>query len=193
MSSHARHALALLPFLLIISTIGAPKFAALERAAAKLFLEYPDESGDGARTTPPPEELVVTTALPRLAPFTPPSDREDLATAPTEPRAVPDAPSRGAVLSSLYGSFVALQALDAHSTLLAVDRGAVEANPLIGGLASRPAALIAMKAGTAAGVIYMTERVRRHNRIAAMVLMLASNSAYATLVARNYRIAERLR
>ena len=59
---------------------------------------------------------------------------------------------------------------------------------MIAPFADHPAALIALKAGTAAGVIYMTDRVRRHNRIASIVIMAAANSAYATIVARNYRI-----
>jgi hypothetical protein len=89
----------------------------------------------------------------------------------------------------LYSSFIVLQALDAHSTIRALDRGAREANPMIAPLADNTAALIALKAGTAAGVIYMTDRVRRHNRVASIIIMAAANSAYATIVARNYRIA----
>ena len=96
---------------------------------------------------------------------------------------------RGLLISSLYASFVTLQALDAHSTRRALNHGARESNPLIEPFAHNTAALIALKAGTAAGVLYMTDRVRRHNRVASIVIMAAANSAYATIVARNYRIA----
>ena len=91
-------------------------------------------------------------------------------------------------MSSLYASFITLQALDVHSTLRALNHGARESNPLIEPFAHNTAALIALKAGTTAGVLYMTDRVRRHNRVASIVIMAAANSAYATIVARNYRI-----
>jgi hypothetical protein len=106
--------------------------------------------------------------------------------------AVPPAPvrteRRGALVSSLYVTFIGLQVLDAHSTIRALDRGARESNPVVAPFAHNTPALIALKAGTAAGVLYMTDRVRRHNRLASIVLMVAANSAYATIVSRNYRI-----
>jgi hypothetical protein len=96
------------------------------------------------------------------------------------------------VMTSLYVSFVALQGLDVHSTLAAVRHGARETNPAMAALADRPAALVALKAGTAAGVLYMTERVRRRSRLGALLMMVGFNSAYATVVANNYRVLNRL-
>jgi Domain of unknown function (DUF5658) len=96
------------------------------------------------------------------------------------------------VLIPLYVSFVALQALDVHSTLLAVDRGAKETNPIAAPFVEHPPALIAFKAGMTVGTLYLVERVRRHSRVGAIVLTAAFNSAYATVVANNYRIAARL-
>ena len=103
-------------------------------------------------------------------------------------------PSEGApkdsprgVLVPLYMSFAALQALDVHSTLRAIDAGAVEQNPFLKGLVNQPAALIALKGGIAASTILVADKVRHHSRIGAIVTMAALNSVYATVVAHNYR------
>lgn len=87
----------------------------------------------------------------------------------------------------LYLSFGALQSLDAHSTILALRAGGREQNPLMRDLASRPAGLVALKAGVTASTILLTERLRSKHRVGAMVLMTALNSAYAMVVVHNYR------
>src|SRR5688500_6485982 len=58
-------------------------------------------------------------------------------------------PTAQALRFGLYASFATLQALDAHSTLKAIRTGGQEANPFMKGIASQPATLIAVKAGTA--------------------------------------------
>jgi hypothetical protein len=102
----------------------------------------------------------------------------------------PDRPAitsdRG-VLVPLYISFASLQMLDAHSTIRALRAGGVERNPLMKGLADKPAALVALKAGVAASTIVLADRMRGRSRLGAIVLMTALNSAYATIVAHNYR------
>lgn len=90
---------------------------------------------------------------------------------------------------SLYVSFAALQALDATSTLKALRGGAHEANPLMQGVAGNTAALLAVKAGTAAATIFFSEHLAKKNPIASLAIMVAVNSAYATIVAHNYRVA----
>ena len=97
-----------------------------------------------------------------------------------------DRSDRG-VLVPLYISFASLQMLDAHSTVRALRAGAVEQNPMMRGLADKPAALVALKAGVAATTIALTDRMRRRNKVGAIVLMAALNSAYAVVVAHNYR------
>src|SRR5438552_12255933 len=49
---------------------------------------------------------------------------------------------RPAALPALYVSFAGLQALDIHSTLAAIDRGARETNPIVGSAVGSPAVLI---------------------------------------------------
>jgi hypothetical protein len=94
--------------------------------------------------------------------------------------------SRGALIP-LYASFATLQMLDAHSTIRSIGAGGVEQNPLMRGLADKPAALVALKAGVAASTIVLADKMARRNRVGAIVLMAALNSAYAVVVTHNYR------
>jgi hypothetical protein len=110
------------------------------------------------------------------------------------PQASPIQPvrlQRPRLLVPLYVSFAGLQALDAHSTMKALDRGYVEANPLVAPSTRNGATLAAMKVAVTASVIAGTERLWRHNRVAAVVAVLAVNGAYAAIVAHNYRNATR--
>jgi hypothetical protein len=97
------------------------------------------------------------------------------------------APLRLGVLLPLYVSFAGLQALDAHSTMRGLRAGGTEQNPLLRGIAGRPAALVALKAGVAASTILLTESLRVRNRAGAIVLMAALNSVYAMVVTHNYQ------
>jgi hypothetical protein len=103
------------------------------------------------------------------------------------------APARSDVLDTvtlgMYGVFGVLQVLDAHSTLRAIDRGASEFNPVVRPFASSPTALISFKAASSAGVLYLTERLRKKHPVAALAFVIAVNSAQAYVVAQNYRIA----
>lgn len=101
----------------------------------------------------------------------------------------PTARPRGLV--PLFASYAVLQALDVHSTLKAIDGGAVERNPLIAPIASRPAAFVALKVAATAGGILAADRLAKRNRVAAYALMFALNSAYAFVVVHNYKVAGR--
>ena len=98
---------------------------------------------------------------------------------------------RPAPLVPLYVAFVGLQALDVHSTFSALEGGAREANPMVRSALGNPAGLFLLKAGTAAGVVLVTEKLWPRNRTAAVITMIALNSAYATIAAHNYRTAQR--
>ncbi len=157
--------LVFLAFLLV----GAPDFPAFERAIQKAF------GGDATATTSDANRRATSSVV----------AESPSVVADSRPASNPD--DRG-ILVPLYASFAALQALDAHSTLRALDAGATEANPLMGGIARKPAALLAVKAGVAATTIYLVEKVRVKSRGAAIALMAVLNSAYATIVAHNYRV-----
>ena len=123
-------------------------------------------------------------------------DSEAIAAAAETSRApimAPGVPARRPrALPALYASFGAFQVLDAATTIRALDRGAVEANPVVGAIASNRGALMAVKAASFASTVYLTERLWKKNRLAAVVTMVAANSAYAVIVAHNYRAGSRL-
>jgi hypothetical protein len=100
-----------------------------------------------------------------------------------------EAARRPSPLLPLYVQYAGLQVLDVHSTRLAVDAGHSEGNPLMAPLVSKPAALVAVKAGAAFSTIYLTEKLWKKNRVAAVAFMVGVNSAYAIVAARNYRLA----
>ena len=92
-------------------------------------------------------------------------------------------------INLLCVSFAALQALDLHSTFRALGTGAQESNPVLGGFANNKAAMIGVKAATTVGTIYLVRKFGVKNRVASTILMAAANSAYAIIVAHNYRVA----
>lgn len=106
---------------------------------------------------------------------------------PTVLSAGTSADARPAALIPLYASFVALQVLDMHSTMYALDRGAVEANPAVKGFVDNRYAMGALKAAGTAGVIFVSEKVRKRNKAAAIGLMVATNAAMTWVVQHNYR------
>lgn len=97
------------------------------------------------------------------------------------------------VMLSLYASTAIVQALDTHSTLVGLDRGAYEANPLMSGFAKNKAAFIGVKAAVAVGTIYAAREMAKKNKVAAIVTLVAINSVYAYVAHHNYRVAGRLR
>jgi len=92
-------------------------------------------------------------------------------------------------LGSLYVSTALMQGLDVHSTLRALDRGAVEANPLMSGVTRNRAAFIVTKAAVAASTILASRQMAKRNKVAAIVTLVAINSAYAMVVKHNYSVA----
>ena len=97
---------------------------------------------------------------------------------------------RPAALVPLYLTFARLQVVDIHSTVVAVNSGGREANPIVRN-SWNPTGIFLLKTGTAAGVMLISEKMWPHNRTAAIVTMVALNSAYLTIAATNYRAARR--
>jgi hypothetical protein len=93
------------------------------------------------------------------------------------------------LMTSLYASTVAMQALDVHSTLSAFRAGAGEANPLMQDVTKNRAMFMAVKAGVAASTILAARQLSKRNRVAAVATLVAINSAYAMVVSHNYRVA----
>jgi hypothetical protein len=100
---------------------------------------------------------------------------------------------RPSILPILYVTSGALQAFDAYSTISALHRGAVEANPLMGGVVTHPGLLIGVKASVVAGSIFTTEQLwRGHHRLAAIALMAGSNGVMAFVAAHNAAVSQQL-
>jgi len=107
---------------------------------------------------------------------------------PAPPSIAARSAERPAVLLPLYASFITLQVLDIHSTQYALGRGAVEGNPMVKGVTSSTAAMVAVKAAGTAGVIFASEKLRAKNKAAAIGLMVATNSAMIWVVQHNYGV-----
>lgn len=102
-------------------------------------------------------------------------------------------PGPSTLMTSLYASTAVMQALDVHSTLRALDRGAVEANPLMSGATGNKAMFIALKAGVAFSTVMAARNMSKRNKVAAVLTLVAVNSAYAMIVNHNYKVARGLR
>lgn len=132
----------------------------------------------------------------RLAPVNLSAAVENAVSAPAvaapEQFAFPIAPAQtrtSPMMKSLYVSTALMQGLDVHSTLKALDNGAIEANPLMTGVTKNKAAFIAMKAGIAAGTIFAAHKASKKNRAAAIISLVAINSVYAMVINNNYKVA----
>ena len=97
------------------------------------------------------------------------------------------------LMNSLYASTAVMQALDVHSTLSALNSGGVEANPMMSGLTRNKAAFIAVKAAVATSTILATRQLAKRNKVAAVVTLVAINTAYAFVASNNYRVANSLK
>jgi hypothetical protein len=101
----------------------------------------------------------------------------------------PPKPERPAALLSLYGSLIALQGLDIHSTRRGLASGAGrELNPVMRPVVRNSAAFIAVKASATAGVIWASEKMWKKNRKAAVAFTALVNAGMAAVVANNYRV-----
>lgn len=187
------------PLARIVAMTGAVLFAGVSPMRAA------DRAND--RPLPPVDFTLASTVpyVPSVANVIPPALLSDAA---VEASATPIADAAGnpiqatgprldgpdvstSLRRSMYVSFAALQIMDAVSTRQALSRGGTEANPAMAGLARNPAAFFAVKAGTAAATTYFAERLSKNHPRAATIVMAVLNTAYATIVAHNYRVARR--
>jgi hypothetical protein len=91
------------------------------------------------------------------------------------------------MLPALQVSFGALQIMDVVSTRRALNAGLTEGNTVMRGVVDRPLAVAAVKVGATAATVFLVNRVARKNRAAAILTMVAINSAYTFVVVRNIR------
>jgi hypothetical protein len=94
-----------------------------------------------------------------------------------------------AAVRTLYATYGVVQGLDMVSTIVARNRGAVEANPAMQGSYARG---IAVKAAMGAATILAVRAIEKKSKKAAVITMIAANVATAVVVANNMRNAQRL-
>ncbi len=96
-----------------------------------------------------------------------------------------------AFVRKLYYGYAALQLTDGVTTLVSVNRGALEANPLLQQAARNPAAMIAIKAATVAGTIYTLEKLRKNHPIVATASLIAINATLGVVAVNNVSVVAR--
>jgi len=109
-----------------------------------------------------------------------------------QPTQSPERSRPSILMTSLYATTAITQSLDAHSTMKAINAGGQERNPMMSYLTSHPAAFGAVKAATAAGLIFAGRSLAKHNKKHAVIALVAVNSAYALIAVHNYRVANSL-
>ena len=112
------------------------------------------------------------------------------------PRSVEElaGPTRGSILPGLYVSFAALQVYDGYTTLTGFQYGATEMNPVMRGVADRPAAMWALKGASTVAAVYFAERLwRERHRGEAVAVMIVSNVVLATVAAHNASVIRTLK
>jgi hypothetical protein len=100
---------------------------------------------------------------------------------------------RPLALAPLYVGSAALQAWDTYSTITGLRMGAVEVNPMMKAVVQNPVVFIAVKSAITAASIYQAERLwKDHRRVAAVALMVATNSLMAVVAKNNHATLSRL-
>ena len=127
-------------------------------------------------------------AVPRLPASFEPAVRADLRRVAEERLVVEH--RRPSALIPMYGSLIALQGLDVHSTRRGLTSGrAREANPLLKNVVGNGAAFVAVKTAATAGVIWASERLWKKHPHRTLVVNVLVNAAMAAVVTHNYRVA----
>ncbi len=101
-----------------------------------------------------------------------------------------DANGSSTAIRTLFATYGVVQSLDMVSTVVARNRGAVEANPVMRGSYAKG---VAIKTAVGAFTVFAVHGIEKKNKKAALVTMIALNVATAAVVAHNMRVARRLR
>lgn len=95
-------------------------------------------------------------------------------------------PVRPASLAPLYGTFALLQAMDAITTVKALNQpGVRETNPIVRPFARNVPAMVVLKSASTVVTVAAVEKLWRRNRTAAVATMVGINIAYGVVVSHN--------
>ena len=101
-----------------------------------------------------------------------------------------EAGGSSAAVKTLFVTYGVVQGLDMASTMMARSRGAVEANPVMGGSYGKG---MAVKAALGAVSFFAVRALEKKSKKTAIITMIAMNVGTAAVVAHNLRNARRLR
>ena len=96
---------------------------------------------------------------------------------------------RPAALMPLYLSQVALQGADLYTTRRALNDGHIEANPVFKNASF--GTMVGAKVAATAASIYLSEKLWKRNRFAAIGVMVITNIGMSAVVANNYRVLQK--
>ncbi len=95
-----------------------------------------------------------------------------------------------ATMRTLYATYGVAQGLDMVSTIVARNRGAMEANPMMQGSYAKG---VAVKTAMGAVTMLAVRSMEKHHKKAAVITMVALNAVTATVVANNMHNAAKLK
>lgn len=101
-----------------------------------------------------------------------------------------EAGGSSAAVRTLYATYGVVQGLDMVSTVVARNRGAVEANPAMQGSYAKG---VAVKAVMGAVTMLAVRQIEKKSKKAAVITMIGANVATAIVVANNIRNGQRLK
>jgi len=101
--------------------------------------------------------------------------------------------SRSPMLVFLYGFTAGTQAMDIHSTRVALEAGAYESNPFMKKVSVHTGGLIATKAAMTVGTIVIADRIARHHKTTAIVTLIGINVVNVWVAHHNYAVSRSLR
>jgi hypothetical protein len=182
-----------------LAPIGAQALVPV-RVQAQLFEALPLQADVPVRVQAqlfevlPLQADVPSNAEPQVVPASTQLPSSAQVSSPLRDRIAPrsSGPASGAMWA-LYTATIAMQALDYHSTMSGLRGGAVEANPLMTNVTKNRTAFLAVKAAVATGTILAARSIAKRSKLAAVVMLVAVNSAYAYVAMHNYKIAGSLR
>jgi len=146
-------------------------------AAMPRPLEHPVPPADEL-----PSRLVISDApLPRV------DTHPGVSKAPVDQARQPSA-----FFLSMYFTFGTLQTIDAYTTIRGLRYNGRELNPIVQAVQENPAGVIALKSAATFGTVFVTEKLKKRNKVVAALTVSAVNSAYLWVAAHNVRVNQEL-
>src|SRR5262245_31102993 len=98
-----------------------------------------------------------------------------------------------AALMITFGTTYLTQMYDAYTTVKAIRAGARELNPILTPFSDRPGAIVAIGLARATAINFGVRSIARRNRVGAIAVAAAINTAYLCVGVHNNSVANRTR